>query len=575
MKLNAKRLLSFVLMLCLFAALLSVGVFATDTADAITVPEIQCEQGAALDYPIPVEGNEKATSVELADGSLPENVIFVLLDGKVKLTGTPNSVGVYSFTFNIKSEEHPDGVKYKLTLRVVEATAAPTPTPSPTPTPAPTATPAPTPVPAPVITKPPYGESKVEGDTVYFVAHADYADTVEWRILSADERTEYAAKDVGRYFAGCSAEGYDEDTLILTNIRYEMDGWKVRAKFVGDGGSAFTDTATLTVDRGGLMRPSITKDPFVTADSDTLSVTANDPNGGTLHYQWYSSADNSNANTDRSDVAIAGATSATFVPPETPGTVYYYCTVWSTLDGQTSAIASSRVAAVTHAVPATPEPTATPAPTTAPEETQVTADPASHAGTSRRGSGGSQFLLYLMGFLILALIAAAIALVIISRREKELDDEEEAAELKKSARSRRAEEPEKARLEAEKMSAAIHAEAIRRTFHPDEEKAAKSPVRGKSEPVKAEIDEDQIELPLDEAAAAEAAEGAGEFILDGWYCAKCGTFNRGRRCKACGHDKPEDAIPYVCDSCGWENPDPEHPPRFCPDCGAPFAASDK
>lgn len=569
MKLNAKRLLSCVLMLCLFAAFLSFGAFAAEVANVISVPGISCDLGAALDYTIPLDGDGQATGFELVSGSLPGGVNPSLTDGAVKLTGSPTVAGDFNFSLSIKSTAHPEGAEYALQLVVLEP--VPTPTPEVTPPP-PTPTPAPTPVPAPAITKPPYGESVIEGGSAIFIAHADNADTVEWRIMSADERTEYAAKDVGRYFTGCSAEGYDEDTLILSNIRYEMDGWKVRAKFVGDGGSAFTDTATITVDRGGLMRPSIKKDPFVTADSDTLSVTANDPNGGLLHYQWYSSADNSNANTDRSDVAIAGATSSTFVPPETPGTVYYYCTVWSTLDGQTSAVASSRVAAVTHAVPVTPEPTATPAPTTAPEETPATQEPAAQDGGSRRGAGGSQFLLYLMGFLILALIAAAIALVIISRKEKELDEEEE-VEVKKPVRSRRAEEPAKARLEAEKMSAAIHAEAIRRTFHSDEADKPQGRAPGSREEA---VHEDQYALPLDKTDAEEADDAAKEdFILDGWYCEKCGSFNRGHNCSACGHEKPRDAIQYVCDRCGWENPDPAHPPRFCPDCGAPFAAADQ
>ena len=569
MKSSAKRLLSVVLTLSLFAALLTGGVFASEPSDVITVPEISCDLGASLDYTISLDGGGSATGFELVSGSLPGGVNPSLSDGAVKLTGTPSVSGNFSFSLSIKSTSHPDGAEYSLTIRVNEPARTPTPEVTPPP---PTPTPVPTPVPAPSITKPPYGESVVEGGSAIFIAHADNADTVEWRIMSADERTEYSVKDIGRYFTGCSAEGYDEDTLILTNIRYEMDGWKVRAKFVGDGGSAFTDTATITVDRGGLMRPSITKDPFVTADSDTLSVTANDPNGGLLHYQWYSSADNSNANTDRTDVAIAGATSSTFVPPETPGTVYYYCTVWSTLDGQTSAVAASRVAAVTHAVPVTPEPTAAPTPTPEPAAT-VTETPV--ADTARRNTSGSRFLLYLMGFLILALIAAAVALVIISRKEKELDEEETAP--KRAASTRRADQPSKTKLEAEKMSAAIHAEAIRRTFHPEENAPVSTPVREERLP-----DEDHYALALDGSNEAEGTSSEPEdaaksedFMLDGWYCEKCGSFNRGHNCTACGHEKPKDAIQYLCDKCGWVNPDPAHPPRFCPDCGAPFAAADQ
>ena len=87
--------------------------------------------------------------------------------------------------------------------------------------------------------------------------------------------------------------------------------------------------------------------------------------------------------------------------------------------------------------------------------------------------------------------------------------------------------------------------------------------------------EEDGETQSSEEAPAQADEDSADpesFTLNGWYCEKCGAFNRGRVCGTCGADKPKDAIPYVCDSCGWTNPDPEHPPRFCPDCGKPFAA---
>ena len=315
-----------------------------------------------------------------------------------------------------------------------------------------------------------------------------------------------------------------------------MDGWKAVAKFIGDGGQTYSDGAVITVAKSGLLPPSITRDPFVTSDSDTLSVTANDPNNGVLHYQWYSSADNSNANTDGTDVAISGANSSSFVPPETPGTVYYYCAVWSTLNGEMSTEAKSRVAAVTHAAQPTPEPT--PEPTPAPTPVPVEPTPESRASAAR--NSGSRFLLILMGVLILALIAAAVALVIVSRKEKELDEDYD-------------EETES---------------------EPPRAEGAKAAVTGAASLAEKETETTAAE----DAPAAEPEESAAgdpeSFVLDGWYCSKCGSFNRGHKCTACGEVKPKDAVQYVCDSCGWTNPDPEHPPRFCPDCGAPFAAAD-
>ena len=565
MKKRNRRLLSLLLVLSVFAAFLSVGAFAVD------VPEISCELGTALDYTIPLEGGGSAIGFEVSGGSLPSGLSVTLENGAVKLSGTPGASGNYSYQLKITTDEGTE--EYRLTLRISEPAPAPTsppeptptPTPAPTPTPEPTPvpTPSPTPVPQPKITKHPLPDPPIlEGDPITFIAHADYADTVEWRIQSPDGNTEYNLENIGKYFSNCYAEGYDEDTVTIFNVRYEMNGWKVRAKFIGEGGSTFTNTATITVNKNGPVPPSITRDPFVTSDSDTLSVTANDPNNGVLNYQWYSSADNSNTNDDGTDIKIAGATSSTFVPPETPGTVYYYCVVWSTVDGVQGLEAKSRVAAVTHAPIVTPEPTpeSTPEPTPVPPEPSVTPSRSS-------GRSSSQFLLILMGVLILALIAAAVTLVIVSRRERELEAEEEAEEKGKRLAS---EEAARVFSGAAAAPAAAKPASVAR---PEPEpvsgpEAASVPVIPSAEP----------EALSDPAASVEAEHADNDpdsFVLDGWYCTKCGSFNRGHNCSACGEPKPRDAVQYVCDQCGWTNPDPEHPPRFCPDCGAPFSAADK
>ena len=60
---------------------------------------------------------------------------------------------------------------------------------------------------------------------------------------------------------------------------------------------------------------------------------------------------------------------------------------------------------------------------------------------------------------------------------------------------------------------------------------------------------------------------------DGWTCS-CGAVNKGKFCSECGAKKPAGVPQYKCDKCGWEPADPQHPPKFCPECGDPFDDGD-
>lgn len=59
----------------------------------------------------------------------------------------------------------------------------------------------------------------------------------------------------------------------------------------------------------------------------------------------------------------------------------------------------------------------------------------------------------------------------------------------------------------------------------------------------------------------------------GWTCS-CGAVNQGKFCQECGAKKPADAPLYKCDKCGWQPEDPQHPPKFCPECGDVFDDND-
>jgi hypothetical protein len=131
---------------------------------------------------------------------------------------------------------------------------------------------------------------------------------------------------------------------------------------------AFTFTVTLkkgiatanTADQNGTITatayvsaetPHISSQPqnrtVTQGGSTSLSVSANVSDGGTLSYQWYRSATNSNSG----GTAIGGATGSNYSPPtSSTGTVYYYAVVTNTnyyVNGLPTAEARSNVAAVT------------------------------------------------------------------------------------------------------------------------------------------------------------------------------------------------------------------------------------
>jgi len=76
----------------------------------------------------------------------------------------------------------------------------------------------------------------------------------------------------------------------------------------------------------------------VGAQAQALTVSASVSDGGTLSYQWYSNAGNSNEN----GTIISGGTGARYTPPTaTLGVMYYYVVVTNTLNKKTAAITSN------------------------------------------------------------------------------------------------------------------------------------------------------------------------------------------------------------------------------------------
>ena len=129
-------------------------------------------------------------------------------------------------------------------VTVPAGAAAPAYTPVPTPVP----TPAPTPAPNLVrITKSPTSETVEEGGSAMFIAYAENYDSIVWITVSPDKQTSYEIGDARRQFGNLGISGQGTSTLSLSNIPYEMNGWRIQAYFTGNGGPLYTAGAYLTV----------------------------------------------------------------------------------------------------------------------------------------------------------------------------------------------------------------------------------------------------------------------------------------------------------------------------------------
>ena len=130
-----------------------------------------------------------------------------------------------------------------------EATATPEPTEAPTAEP--TATPAPTAAPTPEcsinITKHPNSDPGIiEGNTEIFIARADNAQLVSWQFAPADEHIIYTDTELQKDYP-VLVQKIDKETVWIVSVPLSMDGFKIRAVFQNETGTAYSSWATMHV----------------------------------------------------------------------------------------------------------------------------------------------------------------------------------------------------------------------------------------------------------------------------------------------------------------------------------------
>ena len=113
-----------------------------------------------------------------------------------------------------------------------------------------TAPPTPAPTPAPTnfmtITKNPTSESRVTGETAWFVSGASGYTSLAWTFVSP-QGGEYSVQSFRSMFPYCSVGGADSTTLTVNNLSTDMSGWGVYCTFYNNGQTARTNTAYMYV----------------------------------------------------------------------------------------------------------------------------------------------------------------------------------------------------------------------------------------------------------------------------------------------------------------------------------------
>ena len=427
-----KLLLSLTLVLCVALALpgLSAG------ADYVNSFEAGTDIGSIQVF----SSNLVIKSYEKYAGSLPAGLSLSWDDYGIYMAGTPTTAGNYSSSYNVVTENG----TYSFIINI-SITGGTTPTEAPV-----TGEP-------PHITKHPTGETVEPGGSAQFVARADDATKITWRLVSKDTTVTYNAADGSDYFPGLSVDGLGTERLTLENIPSSLNEWCVEAKFENGYGASYSNGARITVkaantntnnnnstnnnntnnnstnnnntnnnsnhgsdnqntgtDLGndGLTAktPNINMAPQSTrlkkGETCTLTVQATSPNNGELSYQWYST----NVNNRGMATPIEGATEASYTPTITEGTMYYCVAVMNTREGVTSEPVYTDLVEVSFE----PEATPTPVPTATPTRTS------SDNGSYDRGNNTQLIFFGIVGFLALAaLVGVVVYLRIDSKRSRD------------------------------------------------------------------------------------------------------------------------------------------------------------
>ncbi len=176
------------------------------------------------------------------------------------VVGTSDSGGQSSVSVPVQSSAQPSAP-----VAVQSQSSTPSTAPAATPTPAPTPTPVPTPAPgSPVITKDPTDEKVQVGGSCWFVANHKGANFARWHFVSPDG-TDLQYDDAAAKFPTLKIHNGEFDSMKLSNIPAELNGYRFYCHFWNKNGSVDSKSALLTVEGAGTANNNVTANPDTTA----------------------------------------------------------------------------------------------------------------------------------------------------------------------------------------------------------------------------------------------------------------------------------------------------------------------
>ncbi|MBR1972035.1 MAG: hypothetical protein IKA16_01205 [Oscillospiraceae bacterium] len=201
--------------------------------------------------------DDEVESASIDNGGVPGMSLSFPNPAAVTLSGTPTQAGSYTLYVSVYTKSQ-EWLQYTLNISIQKAPEI-KPTEAPA-TEAPEVDLKPSVSAVPKVTKHPTGEKVIEGESAVFIARADYTNKYAWEITIAD--AVLGVDQLPDYIGhGIKVSGTNSEKLVLSNIPVELNGARVRCRFIGAQESVYSDYAKITVIAEENATPKVTKDP--------------------------------------------------------------------------------------------------------------------------------------------------------------------------------------------------------------------------------------------------------------------------------------------------------------------------